>query len=77
VAKLELEAGGAVKHCSDTGHYCSALFREGILFFLGAFAPPQRERGFATDRGGARRGADVRYELLQFQWVWPQPQPAT
>jgi hypothetical protein len=34
------EAKGASKYCSDTVHYCSALLHEGILVFLGAFAPP-------------------------------------
>jgi hypothetical protein len=43
------EARGASKYYSDTVHYCSALLHEGILVFLGAFAPPQRERSFTSD----------------------------
>jgi hypothetical protein len=71
-----------VKHCSDTGHYCSALFRKGILFFFGAFAPPSVNVASplaGAELEGVRMYATValQYELLQFQWVWPQPQPAT
>jgi hypothetical protein len=32
------EVGGALKHDSDTVHYCPALLHEGILIFKGAFA---------------------------------------
>jgi hypothetical protein len=29
------EAGGALKHCSNIVHYCSALLHEGILVLGG------------------------------------------
>jgi hypothetical protein len=35
-----VQAGGAVKHCSDTVHYYFMLFQEGFLVFCGCICTP-------------------------------------